>query len=85
MKVDLVVQDATIVSATGRVRGDLLITAGKVVGTVSPGAGEGEDVIAADGLHLLPGGVDAHVHMMDPGLTEREDLSPVRVPLPWGA
>jgi allantoinase len=74
MKVDLVVRGATIVSATGRVRGDLLIDDGKVMGIVSPGAGEGTDAVEATGLTLLPGGVDGHVHMMDPGLTEREDF-----------
>ena len=27
----------------------------------------------ADGLHLLPGGIDVHVHFRDPGLTHKED------------
>jgi allantoinase len=74
MKVDLVVRGANIISATGRVCGDLLITGGKVMGVVSPGTGEGTDAIEATGLYLLPGGVDGHVHMQDPGLTEREDF-----------
>ena len=74
MKAELVVRDATIVSPTGQVRGDLLVSAGKVAGVVSPGTGEGAEIIGATGLHVLPGGVDAHVHMQDPGLTEREDF-----------
>ncbi len=74
VKADLVIRDATMVSSTGRVQGDLLIWAGKVVGIVSPGTGTGAELIDATGLHLLPGGVDAHVHMQDPGLTEREDF-----------
>ena len=28
----------------------------------------------ASGLAVLPGGIDPHVHFMDPGLTEREDF-----------
>jgi len=74
VKADLVIRGATIVSSTDRTRGDLLISAGKVVGLVSPGSGSGAELIDATGLHLLPGGVDAHVHMQDPGLTEREDF-----------
>jgi allantoinase len=74
MKAELVVRDATIVSPTGQVRGDLLISDGKVAGVVLPGTGEGAEIIGATGLYLLPGGVDAHVHMQDPGLTEREDF-----------
>lgn len=74
MKADLVIRGATIVSSTGRVEGDLLISAGKVLGIVSPGTGSGTESVDASGLHLLPGGVDAHVHMQDPGLTEREDF-----------
>jgi len=30
--------------------------------------------VDAGGLHVLPGMVDAHVHFMDPGATEREDF-----------
>jgi allantoinase len=74
VNIDLVIRNATIVSPSGQVRGDLLVFAGKVAGLVAPGAGEGSEIIEASGLHLLPGGVDAHVHMQDPGLTEREDF-----------
>lgn len=74
MKVDLVVRDAVIVSPQGRVRGDLLVHEGRVAGVVASGAGEGAEVVEASGLYLLPGGVDPHVHMQDPGLTEREDF-----------
>ena len=74
MEADLVIGGATIVSPTGRFQGDLLVRAGKVAGIVAPGTGSGADLIDATGLYLLPGGVDAHVHMQDPGLTEREDF-----------
>jgi allantoinase len=74
VNIDLVVRGATIVSPTGRVEADLLVSAGKVAGVVSPGTGSGAEVVDATGLLLMPGGVDAHVHMQDPGLTEREDF-----------
>jgi dihydroorotase (multifunctional complex type) len=61
-----------VVSASGELRADLAIEAGKVVaiGELEP-AGE---VVDATGLFLLPGMVDTHVHLMDPGATEREDF-----------
>ncbi len=74
MTIDLVIRDAIIVSPEGRTRGDLLVADGRVAGTLAVGTGQGTQVIDASGLHLLPGAVDPHVHMMDPGLTEREDF-----------
>ncbi len=74
MGVDLVIRGATIVSPEKQMRGDLLIADGCVAGTIAPGVGQGTQVVDASGLHLLPGAVDPHVHMMDPGLTEREDF-----------
>lgn len=71
---DLVVRGATIVSPSGRVQADLLVSAGRVAGLVAPGSGRGAEVIDATGLVMIPGGVDTHVHMQDPGLTEREDF-----------
>lgn len=74
MNIDLVVRDAIIVSSEKQTRGDLLVANGRVAGVVAPGTGQGVQVIDATGLYLLPGGVDPHVHMMDPGLTEKEDF-----------
>lgn len=74
MSIDLVVRDAIIVSPYGRTRGDLLVAAGRVAGVVAAGTGQGAEVIEASGLYLLPGAVDPHVHMQDPGLTHQEDF-----------
>ncbi|MGH2734135.1 MAG: dihydroorotase [Actinomycetota bacterium] len=74
MTVDLVVRDGDVVSPAGRERCDLLIDDGKVVGRIASGTAEGREIVEASGLVVLPGGVDPHVHMMDPGLTEREDF-----------
>lgn len=35
---------------------------------------EADRVIDAEGLHLLPGVIDDHVHFREPGLTHKEDL-----------
>lgn len=74
MDIDTVVRNAILVSPEGQMRGDLLIAGGRVAGVVAPGTGEGAQVVDATGLHMLPGAVDPHVHMMDPGLTEKEDF-----------
>lgn len=62
----------TLVSADGQTRADLVVTDGRVVavGDLSP-VGE---VVDVSGLMVLPGMVDTHVHLMDPGPTEREDF-----------
>ena len=75
MSIDLVVRDATIVSPHGRTRGDLLVSGGRVAGVVAAGSGEGTEIIDASGLYLLPGAVDPHVHLQDPGLTHQEDFT----------
>lgn len=74
MTTDLVVRGGTVVSSSGRESCDLLITGGRITGRSAPGTGQGDEIVKADGLVVLPGGVDPHVHMMDPGLTEREDF-----------
>ncbi len=68
----VIVEGGTVVSATGQSRSDLLIEDGVVsaVGEVDAG-GERVD---ATGLLVLPGMVDTHVHLMDPGDTTREDF-----------
>ena len=43
-----------------------------VVGT--PAGVRADETVDADGLHLLPGVIDAHVHFREPGLTHKEDL-----------
>ena len=75
MNIDLIIRNGIIVSPEGQARGDLLVADGRVVGTVAPGAGDGAQVIDAAGLYVLPGAIDPHVHMMDPGLTEKEDFT----------
>jgi len=69
---DFIVKGGLVVSPEGRRRADLEISAGRIVAVGDIG-GEGS-VIDASGLLVLPGMVDAHVHLMDPGPTEREDF-----------
>jgi dihydroorotase len=36
---------------------------------------DGEELVDCTGLHVMPGFMDAHVHVRDPGLTHKEDLA----------
>jgi dihydroorotase len=46
-----------------------------LIQAIRPGiAGDGVDEVACGGRWLLPGAVDMHVHMRDPGMTHKEDL-----------
>jgi dihydroorotase len=56
-------------------KADILISNGRVVeiGTIRT-ASQDEKIIDADGLHVFPGLIDAHVHFRDPGFTHKEDI-----------
>ena len=70
---DLTVKGGTIVTASGEQRADLSVTDGRVV-AMEPGIEATGEVVDASGLLVLPGMVDTHVHLMDPGPTDREDF-----------
>lgn len=68
------IKNATIINegtqqvADVRIEGNFI----KEVGSLT--AVEGEHVIDATGLHLLPGIIDGQVHFRDPGLTHKGDM-----------
>ena len=66
------IKGGTLVSAAGERRCDLSIDDGRIVaiGDLEP---DGVLVDATD-LLVLPGMIDTHVHLMDPGDTTREDF-----------
>ena len=63
---DLVVRGATVVSPGRQEVADIGVRDGRIAQV--GGAMTGREEIAADGLLALPGGVDAHVHLMYLGL-----------------
>ncbi|TPI62616.1 amidohydrolase family protein [Mesorhizobium sp. B3-1-3] len=73
---ETLIRGATVVNADGLGRGDIGIAAGKVAALIAPSeAAEASTLIDASGCFLLPGLVDAHAHLRDPGLTHKEDFS----------
>jgi dihydroorotase len=70
---DLVVSGGLVVSPSASTHANLVIDDGRIVAlTMDTPMARRE--INADGLLVLPGMVDEHVHFMDPGPTEREDF-----------
>jgi len=75
MEADLAIVGGTVVTGAGAARADVLVKEGRIAAVVPEGADAGAaERIDADGLLVLPGMVDTHVHLMDPGPTEREDF-----------
>ena len=77
MKYDLIIKNATFITPAGRVKGSLAVKDGRIAeiaqGALSKEA-ETERVYDADGLTVIPGLVDMHVHINDPGRTMWEDF-----------
>jgi dihydroorotase (multifunctional complex type) len=70
---DLLIAGATVVTPQGRRTANIAARDG-VITYVGPGRPAATVVVDAGGLLVLPGGVDTHVHLMDPGSTDREDF-----------
>jgi dihydroorotase len=63
------------VSGAATRRADLVVHDGRVADVSAAGGDiDAAKVIDAGGLLVMPGMVDTHVHLMDPGPTEREDF-----------
>ncbi|HWH12518.1 MAG TPA: allantoinase AllB [Solirubrobacteraceae bacterium] len=71
---ELVIRGGRVVLADGPVRLDVGVSDGLIAGLGRELAGGGEEIDAA-GLHVLPGAVDAHVHVNEPGRTEWEGVA----------
>ncbi len=75
MSFDLAVRGGTVVTATDRGPADIYVRDGKVAAILPPDRSEtAAVVIDAGGQFVLPGMVDTHVHLMEPGDATREDF-----------
>ena len=68
----MILKNGTIVTARGLIKSDILIE-GERIARIGKGM-KGDETINADGLFVLPGMIDAHVHLRDPGATQKEDF-----------
>ena len=75
-KGDLLFQNAVVVSSKSSIPADILVRDGKIEALLAPGSGcEAAEVIDVGGRYVMPGCVDGHTHMMDPGYTDREEFT----------
>jgi dihydroorotase (multifunctional complex type) len=70
---DLLIAGGIVVSPDGRRPANVAVEGG-VIRYIGPDRPSAHQTVDATGLLLLPGGVDTHVHLMDPGSTDREDF-----------
>ena len=67
---NLLICNATMILPDETIIGDLRVEQG-IIAEIAPGGGlepkDGEHVIDATGLHLLPGAIDPQVHFREPG------------------
>lgn len=73
---DLAVRGGTVLLGTGPVDADVVIRGERIAALTVPGFGPvARDTIDARGLYVLPGLIDLHVHLREPGLTHKEDFA----------
>lgn len=70
---DLAIRGGTVVTGSGMARLDLSVREGRIA-QIGEGSGHASVEVDASGLLVLPGMVDTHVHLMDPGDPSREDF-----------
>lgn len=75
MELDLIIKNGKIYSNKSLFEGSVLVKDGKIVSLVEGDMDldlKAKKVIDAKGLHVLPGSIDPHVHIRDPGRSDRE-------------
>ena len=71
---DLEIINAQVVTGSQTYRGCIAIQDGKIAAITRQPLNQAKQTVDADGLILVPGMIDQHVHFMEPGGTEREDF-----------
>ena len=70
----MIIRGGTVVTAADQFEADIAVEGGRIT-EVGANLPEEADEIDATGLHVLPGGIDSHVHFNEPGRTEWEDIA----------
>lgn len=70
----MLIQNAMLVDALGAREGDVLVRDGKIAAVGQGLAPDGETVLDAHGLTLMPAFIDLHCHFRTPGFEYKEDI-----------
>lgn len=71
---DVVVKNGLVVTSQDILKGDVAVKDGKIAAVAAWGSGlAAEKEIDAKGKYVLPGAIDSHAHLNEPGYTWRED------------
>ncbi len=68
------IRNAAVVLPDAVERLNVLVEGHRIASIGAPDSARADEVIDANGLHLLPGLIDDQVHFREPGLTHKEDL-----------
>ncbi len=74
MNAQIAIINCRIVNSLSVFEGAIYIRDGKIAAITKTHELEAKEVIDAKGRFVLPGAIDGHIHMMDPGFTTREDF-----------
>lgn len=74
MDAQIAITNCRIVNSIGVFEGVIYIRDGKIIAITKTPEAQASEVIDAAGRFVLPGAVDGHIHMMDPGFIQREDF-----------
>lgn len=72
---DLILAGGTVVTSAGTTKADIGISGGKIAALAAPGSLSGATVVDITGRTVIPGGIDTHTHLRDPGYTHKEDIT----------
>lgn len=74
MRYDVIIRNGTCVFPWGEAQADIGVKDKRIASFSVTASDEAEQEIDATGLHVLPGLIDAHVHLRDPGRPEVETI-----------
>jgi dihydroorotase len=74
MRYDLIISGGTCVLPWGDLATDIGVCEGRIASLAVSSGDEAGEVIKANGLHVLPGLIDPHVHLRDPGDASIESI-----------
>ncbi len=70
----LLLKNGTVVSSQGKYKADVLVEGEKIAKVATKISVAGAKVMDCKGKFVIPGVIDAHVHLREPGTTSKEDF-----------